>query len=572
MKHQFLFAVLTAALIFLQSCAKHEIDAPGTSGVLIEVGNYPAYQDSKAIGVADAGKTAWEDSDVLYLIFQTAENPLASRFRITRTSGSFKSFEKYEDGNYTSVTSLTVPGACRAVVYYAPDYTFAETDDLKLNEESVAGLDEFMQWKSGDAYDITAGSTLSVNFQKDYSRIRVAAAGESYTVNLQAANFIPAGYKTSALGTKTIDCVTDANANAFFYGTWVDNTTLQFKAFDKSGNYSTSETMSNRPKSENGKSYAVSCMDTDFTSLAALAATATTTETSFSVKVKNVVVSYVIGQYNHIEDESGAISVYTYKTTAGISEGQRINGSISGKIKLYNGLPQITSIDLSKATITSDGIVPQTEMTIAELLADFDANLSRRILIKGVTVDKGISSGSTSNRTGKISQGSNTLQIYATNSSSIPTLETGLEGNIIVFPTYYKTTKQASFYDINHFVEGGSGEDTPFTRLTVLGCYSATDTDNPVGVVTYEEGADQFSCAKNTSNRTFNFFNIDKGTYTMIDIASTGVSVGSEVSVKVSYNGGAQESHTVTVAKKAGTNAWLEDKTNHVGYVITLQK
>lgn len=570
MKTKVLYALCIAALISVCACSKNEPPAPGESELLIQVSNYPAFQDSKTIGVSDPGKTEWKSSDVIYLILQTQENPMASRYRITRSSESWNKFEKFENGSYSTVGKITVSSACRAKAYYAPAYVFAESDILELKEGCPAGLDEFLQWKSGDAYDITSdGASITVNFVKDYSRIRVAGEKE-YTISLESSTFTPAGYRTSALDKRVITCATDANGNAFFFGTWPDNTTLQFKSYDKSGTYSTSETIPDRSASENGISYAVSCKDSDFTPIATLSAKASTTEASFSAKFKNVVVSYCIGQYAHLEDESGALMIYV--SNHGLTAGQRIDGEVSGKIKIYNGVPEITQLNCSKATISSDGIIPETVMTISELLADYDANLSRRILIKGVTVTKGISSGTTANRTGTLTQSGNSLQMYGWYTTSPAVIETGLKGDIIVFPSYYKTTRQAAVYSSDQFTESGSGEDTPFTRLGLMGCYSSTDSDNPVAIMTYEEGADQFSCSKSSSDRTWHLFNVEKGTYVKIDINDNELYAGKVVTADVVINGGAKESRSVTVAKTAGTNAWLEDKTNHVGYVISIQK
>lgn len=317
----------------------------------------------------------------------------------------------------------------------------------------------------------------------------------------------------------------------------------------------------------------------DYTTIAELNKTAGITSSTFSVTVKDVIVTKVQNKYAYMQDLTGGTLVYM--SNHGLQDGDCISGPISGTIILYDGstpvsdvdkaYSEITSIDYSKATITkvTEDKYPLTVMTIQDYIDNPKPYFNCRLKFQTVTIATGITSSS---KTGSITQNSSSLNIF--NKSGEATLNSGLTGDITGIVTIQKGSLQMLIFTADQFVEGGGGgegEDTPFTKLTTMGCYSSTDTETPVADRTYVEGSDQFSCSKGSSERGFKFFNLSTGAYTIIDLNAASLVVGGEVTAKVTLSGSSQESHTVKVAKKTSANAWLEDKTNHVGYVIALQ-
>ena len=157
------------------------------------------------------------------------------------------------------------------------------------------------------------------------------------------------------------------------------------------------------------------------------------------------VVSYVNGNNVFIEDETGGILLF--KKSHGLTAGTKIFGKITGKGYKYNGLPEITSID---GVETADGgTVPCTEITLSELLKNYNRYMSCRVLIKDVTVTDAIAG---SDRNGKIQQGESEIAVYAQFKNTLE-LAQDKTGDFIAFPAIFNSTKQLSFYEASQFTE-----------------------------------------------------------------------------------------------------------------------
>lgn len=166
---------------------------------------------------------------------------------------------------------------------------------------------------------------------------------------------------------------------------------------------------------------------------------------SFSARLANeAVVSYVNGNTAYIEDASGAVILF--KTDHGLTAGQTIKGYITGKICWYNGAQEMTDIDLTEATVAEGGEIPETVITLADLLKDDDtykSNLIRRVKIEGVEITDGIADN---DRNGKIKQGETELAVYAQFKTGL-SLTAGDKGDIIAIVGCYKADKQLLFWD-----------------------------------------------------------------------------------------------------------------------------
>lgn len=166
---------------------------------------------------------------------------------------------------------------------------------------------------------------------------------------------------------------------------------------------------------------------------------------------------------------------------------------------------------------------------------------------------------------------------YTKEASAQQTFESGkvysTDKNPIVIKDF--TSKAINMvFSVSDWADGGqlnfNGEDSPFTRLSLYGCYSSTDSESPVAVRTYEKTADQISYSKSSSARDWKLFNMSTGKYLIVNLPTASIASGAEIKASVNTDG-TVESRTVTVVKKTSTGAWLEDKTNHIGYVIALQ-
>jgi len=306
--------------------------------------------------------------------------------------------------------------------------------------------------------------------------------------------------------------------------------------------------------------------DTTYTSIADLVATATSDETSFSVTLKDVVVTKVTGKYAHLQDSKAGIMFYN--KTNPFSDGDCINGAVTGKIKLYQGYAEITSIDLSDATVTTVAIPDPVEVTISELNSNIAAYFNRMVIVKGVEVTSGISA---SEQTGSISQAGSSINLFNKNKEAV--IEKGSYGNIIGWPVTNNSTKQILVYTNDSFEEAGSGEETAFTAISVPGVYDISNADAPAAVSaagTY----DQTGFAKTSSKISFNFFNFNDGWGVFETLSATSFSVGGSVSLTlatIGSTGVTAGTYSVTVAAKNSKLVWLKDTTNNRGYIVPIQ-
>ena len=196
-------------------------------------------------------------------------------------------------------------------------------------------------------------------------------------------------------------------------------------------------------------------------------ATGSSSAADYEAELTGAVVSYVNGNNAYLEDASGAILLYL--ANHGLAAGDVISGKVSGKGYYFNGLPEITAIG-TEYTKTAGGTIPETEMTIAALMDNYAANMSRRIKIKGVTVTDAIADG---DRNGAIKQGDASIAVYASLNNKGLVLAENATGDIIAFPTVYSkngtTTYQLSFWDNSQFTATGGGESGGEKATTIAG-------------------------------------------------------------------------------------------------------
>ena len=147
---------------------------------------------------------------------------------------------------------------------------------------------------------------------------------------------------------------------------------------------------------------------------------------SFAVTLEDAIVTYVLGSNAYIEDKEAGILIYT--NNHDLMPGDKLSGDVTGTVKLYNNLREITVIDLSKAEKTSDNEIPVTTLTLAELNAEgaYDKYENMRIKIEDAEV-----AGNT------ITQAGETYEFYLKNASASGFDEYNII-DVIGYPTKFR--------------------------------------------------------------------------------------------------------------------------------------
>lgn len=189
-----------------------------------------------------------------------------------------------------------------------------------------------------------------------------------------------------------------------------------------------------------------------------------TNDTEFAVVLTDAVVTYVSGSNAYIEDAEAGILIY--KSGHGLAAGDKLNGVVSGKVKLYKNLREITSIDYSEATRTTGADVPVTVLTLAQLNADgaYDKYENMRVKVTDATVSE----------TRRISQGDQTYALYFKGQSL-----TGFDLyniiDVIGYPSKFDDAIQFNVWE-NAVVKGA-------TKTTITGISDVTVKVNETTVI-----------------------------------------------------------------------------------------
>lgn len=203
------------------------------------------------------------------------------------------------------------------------------------------------------------------------------------------------------------------------------------------------------------KNFKVDEGEAQITSIAGVKALATSSsEVEFTANWTDAVVTFVNGNNAFIEDANSGIQLYM--KNSGLAAGQKINGTVSGKVKLYNKYAELTSLDCSAATITEGAEIPVASLTIADLVTYYKKYENRRVKIAGVTVTDAVASG---DRNGKIAQGDDVFAVYDQIKTIV--LEEGAQGDIIGYPTRYNDNLQLGLWAQEDFITGGGDEPAP---------------------------------------------------------------------------------------------------------------
>ena len=160
---------------------------------------------------------------------------------------------------------------------------------------------------------------------------------------------------------------------------------------------------------------------TVYTTIQQLQEAATSTSTDFEMQMTDIYVTAVKNKQAWISD--GTYGALIYTDGHGLTAGQKLNGTITGKLVLYNGATEITNFDGSALTTTEETLTAQTK-TIGDITI---ANQSLPVKFNNVTYDATAKT---------FSDGTNTIAYYDQFGVS-PTLVDGHVYDITGILVYY---------------------------------------------------------------------------------------------------------------------------------------
>ena len=213
--------LLAFAALAAVACT-HSLDEAAVRGgdeIRFVVGDFPAFggAQTRAVGTEDPGKTEWVAGDEL--LVELGNNSYGSQYATVTYKENGWELTKgklvYKEGDPAYVPH----------VYYAPDYTWGSDGKLELKEGKVAGMDEYIEGYGSITND---GQEITVSFsnsKRGYSRLRIATIPD-VDVAVSVEYFTPAG-PTSQVSTYTLH--SDANGNAYLYGSFVKKSTVSVK-------------------------------------------------------------------------------------------------------------------------------------------------------------------------------------------------------------------------------------------------------------------------------------------------------------------------------------------------------
>ena len=173
---------------------------------------------------------------------------------------------------------------------------------------------------------------------------------------------------------------------------------------------------------------------------ASLAALKAASRGTYIVTLTDAVVTYVNGKNVFIEE--GTTGALIFLNTHSYVAGNCLNGDYQVTTEDYQGKFEITAIDAQAGAATTTAAIPLTTLTIAQLNADFAAYESRRIKIEGVNVTDALT---TSDRNGQISDGVNTVALYAGVASTVA-VDLNANIDIIGYPGFHNTDEQLTVW------------------------------------------------------------------------------------------------------------------------------
>lgn len=212
---------------------------------------------------------------------------------------------------------------------------------------------------------------------------------------------------------------------------------------------------------------------------------------NYYLNLNNAIITYVYGKNAYIEDENGGYLIYC--ENHGFVAGDKLNGIYQVSTIMYNGKHQISSIESITGTKTQDAEIPVTTLTIEELADDaIELYESMRIQVVDARVSTGISSN---NRTGEISDGTNTYAIYAGVNGI--TAETGAIVTIVGYLSYQNENQDLVIWEQSDITATSVPQytisiDNTITNGTVTASASSAEAGTKITLIATPNDGYQF--------------------------------------------------------------------------------
>lgn len=162
----------------------------------------------------------------------------------------------------------------------------------------------------------------------------------------------------------------------------------------------------------------------------------------FKANLKDVIVTYVNGSNVFLEDATAAMLLY--KKDSGLKAGVTLSGYFEGKVQNFNNLPEISELTYKQEELTigqAEVPAPQ-EMTIADVLTNFDKLISKRVKLVNAYAGADIQKKGSYD----IFQGESSIKFY-TNVDLKKGFKAGSIFDVEAIVTPYNTDKQLKIFE-----------------------------------------------------------------------------------------------------------------------------
>ena len=367
-----------------------------------------------------------------------------------------------------------------------PDYTAFSITNANVTDRAFS-INTSHNFGAYSTTNMTGSSAGDYNFYIDI----FVLSENSGTTTVATPTFSPAGGTYYEPQTVSIDCNTEGAT--IYYTTDGTEPTAESSVYSSPISVSTTTTIKAMAVKEGLDNSAVAVATYTFPTLITIAEARALNENETAI-VEGVV-TFIDGRNIYIQDETAAIDLYlnynTVPETLALGDKVRALGTKT----VYNGLVELTGIDgtvESEFRIVSSGnILPLVVKTIAELLADFEADnmlQSTRVQIVDAVMGTIDNNGNTI-----ITQDNNEMVIYR-----LPVVEGLMEGDLVTL------TAVVGCYNNNIQLRVNSAEDVIVTKIPTI----TVTPDELLGFVCYEgEGpSESKTLAINAMNLTADLY------------------------------------------------------------------
>ena len=281
---------------------------------------------------------------------------------------------------------------------------------------------------------------------------------------------------------------------------------------------------------------------------------------NFDFTISNLVVTAVYENYAQLEDATCGAQLN--KAGHGLQVGQKIDGRISGKARNTSGALNLSELNTSAAKISQAPSLPETKVSLAEVLADKAKYTNRRVQLENVTFVNGFNG--TAGGAGIFSQKG--VQITSTCRPSGIVIPDGWQGDLVCFPSaaacYIFSADDFSEHAIN----------TPLAAVSNFGIYKNAAT-SPLALRSYQAGKDQYAWS-NDAECEFRLQNYDEEWVLRFRYPKK-YKLGQELTLNtetIGLTGIVEGESKVFVEKIQNGKIWLMDYDADLGYVFQISE